>query len=240
MSIQFFLKLGLFDQIYLSYNGVKAAIETLEQSDPKLYARAHQIHVLFFSIDLGCLGYMSVDWLEHLDTFGAFSYFSPQVTIVAAVCVGAGLVVLAVLSVRYINDYFQTVHAKTDPVSDFSGDNIANLRWDRPTQQKVEQGLAVAQMVVTLSLAVLSSQPLFFLMATALRGYRLHKISELKWLYFEHGSHPHFLLVQKTKALEGEICKGCSKADPTIFYSDGLFHATCITSQVESTCPGDK
>lgn len=225
LSLKLLWQLSTFDQIFLFYNGAKAGIETLQQSDPKLYERTHKIESLFFMLDLSCLGYVTTDlWVRLVDR-GAFQMLPSSTKVALVVCVGVGLLLFAVVCVKKINTYFDKQNKETLP---------AACKWDRPVHQKIHQGMMVVQLVVTVALIAFSSSTAFCLIAVATQGCRLIKVSEMKWVYFESGEFSYFFLLQQVTASFVEPCHICKKKDPTTYLCPShLVHTKCAIQHIK-------
>ncbi len=227
MAITFFHQLALFDKAFLAYNGAKAGIDTLQQSHPKLFERAYKINALFFALDIGFVMYMGVDIFTNLADRVTFEFLPTSVIIV--VCSGACLLILAVVCVGKINDYFKALHEKNDS-------DVTN-QWYRPTDQKIYQGIVTSQVVLSVTLIFFSTQPFFYAATAAIQGYRLLKVSELKWLHVKDT----YFLVQKAPAQPEENCVVCSKEQPNIYFcSQHLCHLQCAIEHIHKNSDGFK
>ncbi len=226
MAITFFHQLAFFDKTFLIYNGAKAGIDTLQLSHPKLFERAYKINVLVFALDIGFVLYMGVDLFTHFANRRAFELLPASVILV--VCSGTCLLIFAVGCVGKINDYFKALH-EHEKNDDLKNSKIES-HWYRPTDQKIYQGIVTSQVVLSVILIFFSTQPFFYAASAATQGFRLLKVSELKWLRVKDA----YFLVQKAPAKPEENCVICSKEQPNIYFcSQHLCHLRCALERID-------
>ncbi len=184
---------SLIQPTQFAYNGANAVAAYASESSPKLYSTINKIRSFIIALDITALAYSTYQLYSILDPNYSLltSLFTTvgedlaiPITLLGTLATGLLLHKGAEKIVNYVNNRFwgekESKGIQEKAVED-SGYDI-KLKFKKPDSIINQQALTVMRLVSSVTLALISTSPFFYLGLTAFQGYTLYKASQEKWI----------------------------------------------------------